>query len=245
MICHRDSIHGCQALFFPAQSVDHGGNVGLLMAGLRSTVLLKQFPEWTLAWQTAGYTVAAYDFRDDRFTWGSDVSIATLDALLDAAQQRWPVRRPIVCGSSRGGLTTLVWAHRNQGVPVAWFGLNPVIDLDAFYDLPGRAISLNAAYAIANKSELLRNVCPRTNPIDLAPELNWLPMRTWQGREDTVTPPHALERFHSIVRRAGGSHSIVYGSGGHATYESVRDQFDAGSQIRFAREAESCSIQSE
>ena len=127
---------------------------------------------------------------------------------------------------------------------MAWFGLNPVIDLHAFYDLPGRSASLNAAYAIADKGELLRHVGPRTNPIDLAPELHWLPMRTWQGREDHVTPPHALECFHSIVRRAGGSHSIVYGSGGHATPEGARAQFDAVSQIRFAREAESCSIQS-
>lgn len=110
MICHRDSIHGCQALFFPAQSVDHGGNVGLLMAGLRSTVLLKQFPEWTLAWQTAGYTVAAYDFRDDRFTWGSDVSIATLDALLDAAQNvgRFAVRSSV---DRRGAASQRSYGH--------------------------------------------------------------------------------------------------------------------------------------
>ena len=124
------------------------------------------------------------------------------------------------------------------GLPVAWFGLNPVVELRAFYDLPGRAESLNRAYGIQRKTELVRDVCPRVNPVDLAPDLGWLPLRTWQGRDDQVTPPHDLERLDATVLAAGGSHSIVYGPGGHATADGPRSQFDATAQIAFVRAAE-------
>ena len=147
------------------------------------------FSDWTAAWQTAGFAIASYDFKDDRYTWGADAGVATFTALLAEARRRWSVRRPIVCGSSRGGLTALVWAHRNPGVPVAWFGMNPVMNLGPFYDLAGRSQSLNQAYGIQNKAELIRDVCPRVNPVDLAVDLTWLPLRAWQGRDDQVTPP--------------------------------------------------------
>ena len=164
--------------------------------------------------------------------------MATFTELLAEARRRWTIRRPIVCGSSRGGLTALVWAHRNPGVPVAWFGMNPVMNLGPFYDLAGRSQSLNQAYGIQNKAELIRDVCPRVNPVDLAIDLTWLPLRTWQGRDDQVTPPRELERFDAAIRAAGGSHAIVYGPGGHATPEGPRDQFDAAVQIAFAQAAE-------
>ena len=78
---------------------------------------------------------------------------------------------------------------------MAWFGMNPVMNLGPFYDLAGRSQSLNQAYGIQNKAELIRDVCPRVNPVDLAADLTWLPLRTWQGRDDQVTPPRDLERF--------------------------------------------------
>ncbi len=238
MDVERAVVNDCEAFLFPAQVADADGTVGLLLAGLRSSTLLEMFPAWTAAWQAAGYAIAAYDFPGDRHTWGADAGIETLDRLLGAARQRWDVRRPVACGSSRGGLTALVWAHRNPGLPIAWFGLNPVMELRAFYDLPGRATSLNRAYGIQGKTELVRDVCARVNPVDLAPDLTWLPMQTWQGRDDRVTPPHDLERFDTAVLAAGGSHAIVYGPGGHATAEGPRNQFDAAAQIAFAREAE-------
>ena len=69
------------------------------------------------------------------------------------------------------------------------------MNLGPFYDLAGRSQSLNQAYGIQNKAELIRDVCPRVNPVDLAVDLTWLPLRTWQGRDDQVTPPRDLERF--------------------------------------------------
>lgn len=234
----RAIVNGCEALFFPADGPDANESVGLLLAGLQSSTLLHRFRDWTEAWQTAGYAIASYDFKDDRYTWGADAGVATFTALLAAARRRWSVRRPIVCGSSRGGLTALVWAHRNRGVPVAWFGMNPVMNLGPFYDLPKRAQSLNAAYGIQNKAELNRDVCPRVNPVDLAVDLTWLPLRTWQGRDDKVTPPRELDRFDAAIRAVGGSHSIVYGPGGHATPEGPSHQFDAAGQIAFAQAAE-------
>ena len=238
MDVERGLVNECEALFFPARASEASASVGLLLAGLQSSTLLHRFSDWTAAWQAAGFAIAAYDFKDDRYTWGADAGVATFTALLAAARQRWTIRRPIVCGSSRGGLTALVWAHRNPGVPVAWFGMNPVMNLGPFYDLAGRSQSLNQAYGIQNKAELIRNVCPRVNPIDLAIDLTWLPLRTWQGRDDQVTPPRELERFDAAIRAAGGSHSITYGPGGHATTEGPRDQFDAAAQIAFARAAE-------
>ena len=234
----RAVVNECEALFFPARGSEANQSVGLLLAGLQSSTLLQGFSDWTAAWQEAGFAIASYDFKDDRYTWGADAGVATLTALLAAARQRWTVRRPIVCGSSRGGLTALVWAHRNPGVPVAWFGMNPVMNLGPFYDLAGRSQSLNQAYGIQNKAELIRDVCPQVNPVDLAVDLTWLPLRTWQGRDDHVTPPRDLERFDAAIRAAGGSHSITYGPGGHATPEGPRDQFDAAAQIAFARAAE-------
>ena len=234
----RAVVNDCEALFFPARASEANQSVGLLLAGLQSSTLLQGFSGWTAAWQTAGYAIAAYDFKDDRYTWGADAGVATFGALLAAARQRWTIRRPIVCGSSRGGLTALVWAHRNPGVPVGWFGMNPVMNLGPFYDLAGRSQSLNQAYGIQNKAELIRDVCPRVNPIDLAVDLTWLPLRTWQGRDDHVTPPRELERFDAAIRAAGGSHLITYGPGGHATAEGPRDQFDAAAQIAFVRAAE-------
>ena len=234
----RVIVNECEALLFPSRGARDNEPVGLLLAGLQSSTLLHRFRDWTEAWQTAGYAIASYDFKDDRYTWGTDTGVATLTELLEAARRRWAIRRPIVCGSSRGGLTALVWAQRNPGVPVAWFGMNPVMNLGPFYDLAGRAQSLNAAYGIQNKAELIRDVCPRVNPVNLAVDLTWLPLRTWQGRDDQVTPPGDLERFDAAVRAAGGSHSIVYGRGGHATVEGPHDQFDAAAQIAFARAAE-------
>ena len=234
----RAVVNECEALFFPARASEANQSVGLLLAGLQSSTLLHRFRDWTEAWQTAGFAIASYDFKDDRYTWGADAGVATFTALLAAARQRWTVRRPMVCGSSRGGLTALVWAHRNPGVPVAWFGMNPVMNLGPFYDLAGRSQSLNQAYGIQNKAELIRDVCPRVNPVDLAVDLTWLPLRTWQGRDDIVTPPRELERFDAAIRAAGGSHSITYGPGGHATPEGPRDQFDAAAQIAFVRAAE-------
>ena len=234
----RAVVNECEALFFPARGRGANRSVGLLLAGLRSSTLLCRFSDWTEAWQSAGYAIASYDFKDDRYTWGADAGVATLSGLLAEARRRWPVRRPVVCGSSRGGLTSLVWAHRHPGVPVAWFGMNPVMNLGPFYGLEGRASSLNAAYGIRTKAELLRDVCPRVNPVDLAGDLSWLPLRSWQGRDDQVTPPTQLERFNAANRTAGGAHSIVYGPGGHATPEGPRHQFDAAAQISFARAAE-------
>ena len=239
MDVERAVVNECNALFFPAHGSRAGRPLGLLLAGLQSATVLQRFSDWTDTWRAAGYAIASYDFKDDRYTWGADRGVTTFSQLLSEARKRWPVRRPIVCGSSRGGLTALVWAHRNPGVPVAWLGMNPVLNLDPFYDLAGRAQSLNAAHGIRNKAELIRDVCPRVNPPDLAVDLTWLPMRTWQGRDDQVTPPRELERFDAAVRAAGGSHSIVYGSGGHATVEGPRDQFDAAAQIAFARTIES------
>ena len=238
MDVERAVVNECEALFFPPRGARTNQSVGLLLAGLRSSTLLHRFSDWTEAWQTAGYAIASYDFKDDRYTWGADGGVATFTELLAEARRRWSVRRPIVCGSSRGGLTALVWAHRNPGVPVAWFGMNPVMNLGPFYDLAGRARSLNKAYGIQYKAELIRDVCPRVNPVDLAGDLTWLPLRTWQGRDDQVTPPRELERFDAAIRAAGGSHAIVYGPGGHATPEGPRDQFDAAVQIAFAQAAE-------
>lgn len=231
-------VNKCEALFLPARGSTTDEPVGLLLAGLRSSTLIHRFSDWAEAWQTAGYAIASYDFKDDRYTWGADAGVATFNALLRAARRRWSVRRPIVCGSSRGGLTALVWAHRSRGVPVAWFGMNPVMNLGPFYSLAGRAQSLNAAYGIQTKAELIRDVCPRVNPVNLAVDLTWLSMRTWQGRDDAVTPPRELDRFDAAIRGVGGSHSIVYGPGGHATPEGPRDQFDAAGQIAFAQAAE-------
>jgi len=231
-------VNDCDALFFPARGSGASDSVGLLLAGLQSSTLLRMFPAWTEAWQAAGYAIASYDFKDDRYTWGAEAGVATFSGLLDEARRRWPVRRPIVCGSSRGGLTALVWAHRNPGVPVAWFGMNPVMNLGPFYELAGRAQSLNAAYGTQTKAELLRDVCPRVNPLDLAIDLTWLPLHTWQGRDDQVTPPGELERFNQAIRAAGGLHAIVDGAGGHATPHGPRDQFDAEAQLAFARAAE-------
>ena len=239
MDVERAEVNGCGALFFPARGRDANQSVGLLLAGLRSSTLLHRFSDWTEAWQTAGFAIASYDFKDDRYTWGADAGVATISELLAEARRRWPVRRPVVCGSSRGGLTTLVWAHRNPGVPVAWFGMNPVMNLGPFYGLEGRAESLNAAHGIRNKAELLSRVCPRANPVDLAGDLTWLPLRTWQGRDDEVTPPSELAKFDAAIREVAGSHSITYGPGGHATAEGPRHQFDASAQIAFARAAES------
>ena len=238
MNVERAVVNDCEALFFPPHEVGAGETVGLLVAGLQSSTLLRRFSDWAEAWQTAGYAIASYDFKDDRYTWGADAGVATFTELLAEARRRWPVRRPIVCGSSRGGLTALVWAHRHPGVPVAWFGMNPVMNLGPFYDLEGRAQSLNAAYGIQSKAELMREVCPRVNPLNLASDLTWLPLRTWQGRDDEVTPPEELERFDAANRAAGGSHSIVYGPGGHARPEGPRHQFDAAAQIAFAQVAE-------
>ena len=238
MDVERTVVNDCEALFFPARGSGDNQPAGLLLAGLQSSTLLRRFSDWTEAWQTAGYAIASYDFRDDRYTWGADAGVATFTGLLDEARKRWQVRRPIVCGSSRGGLTALVWAHRNLGVPVAWFGMNPVMNLGPFYDLPGRAPSLNAAYGIRNKAKLLQDVCPRVNPVNLAEGLAWLPLGTWQGLDDQVTPPRELERFDVAVRAAGGSHVIAYAPGGHATTEGPRGQFDAAAQIAFARAAE-------
>ena len=117
MEVERAEVNGCGALFFPARGRDANQSVGLLLAGLRSSTLLHRFSDWTEAWQTAGFAIASYDFKDDRYTWGADAGVATISELLAEARRRWPVRRPVVCGSSRGGLTTLVWAHRNPGVP--------------------------------------------------------------------------------------------------------------------------------
>ena len=178
MDVERAVVNECEALFFPARASEANESVGLLLAGLQSSTLLHMFGDWTEAWQTAGYAFASYDFMDDRYTWGADAGVATFTELLAAARKRWSVRRPIVCGSSRGGLTALVWAHRNPGVPVGWFGMNPVMNLDPFYDLAGRARSLNEAYGIQNKAELIRDVCPRVNPVDLAVDLTWLSLRT-------------------------------------------------------------------
>ena len=238
MDAERAVVNECEALFFPARGSKANQSVGLLVAGLQSSTLLHRFSDWTAAWQAAGFAIASYDFKVDRYTWGADAGVATFTALLAEARRRWSVRRPIVCGSSRGGLTALVWAHRNPGVPVAWFGMNPVMNLGPFYDLAGRSQSLNQAYGIQNKAELIRDVCPRVNPVDLAIDLTWLPLRTWQGRDDQVTPPRDLERFDAAIRAAGGSHSITYGPGGHATPEGPRAQFDAAAQIAFAQAAE-------
>lgn len=240
MNVERTVVNDCEALFLPAHEAATDGSVGLLLAGLQSSTLLHRFSNWTEIWQSAGYAITSYGFKDDRYTWGADAGVATLSGLLTEARRRWPVRRPVVCGSSRGGLTALVWAHRNPGVPVAWFGMNPVMNLGPFYDLAGRAPSLNAAYGIRTKAELLREVCPRVNPVDLSRDLTWLPMRTWQGRDDEVTPPGELERFAAANREAGGSHAIIYGPGGHATPEGPYYQFDAVAQISFVRAAESC-----
>ncbi|MCY3748837.1 MAG: hypothetical protein OXG64_06025 [Chloroflexi bacterium] len=239
MDVERTVVNECEAMFIPAGGSDRSEPVGLLLAGLQSSTLLRMFPAWTEAWQAAGFAIASYDFKDDRYTWGADAGVATFTGLLEEARQRWSVRRPIVCGSSRGGLTALVWAHRNPGVPVAWFGMNPVMNLGPFYELEGRAQSLNAAHGIRTKGELLRDVCPRANPVDLAADLAWLPMRTWQGLDDEVTPPSELETFDAAIRKAAGSHSIIYGPGGHATAEGPRDQFDASAQLAFAQWAES------
>ena len=84
---------------------------------------------------------------------------------------------------------------------MAWFGMNPVMNLGPFYDLAGRSQSLNQAYGIQNKAELIRDVCPRVNPVDLAIDLTWLPLRTWQGRDDQVTAPRELERFDAADPR--------------------------------------------
>ena len=238
MNVERAEVNGCGALFFPARRRGAQRSVGLLLAGLRSSTLLQRFPDWAEAWQTAGYAIATYDFKDDRYTWGADAGVSTLSKLLAEARRRWPVRRPVICGSSRGGLTTLVWAHRHPGVPVAWFGMNPVMNLGPFYELEGRAHPLNAAYGIQTKAQLLRDVCPRANPVNLANDLTWLPLGSWQGRDDQVTPPSELERFDAAIRAAGGSHSIIYGHGGHATPEGPQHQFDAAAQIAFARAAE-------
>ena len=238
MDVERAVVNDCEAFFFPARGSTPGQPVGLLLAGLRSSTVLVRFSDWTEAWQAAGYAMASYDFKDDRYTWGADAGVATFTELLEAARQRWSVRRPIVCGSSRGGLTALVWAHRNRGVPVAWFGMNPVMNLGPFYDLEGRAKSLNAAYGIQNKAELIRDVCPVANPVALAADLARLPMHTWQGRDDEVTPPSELAKFDAAIREAGGSHSITSGPGGHATADGPRAQFDASAQIAFARWAE-------
>ena len=234
----RAVVNECEALFFPARRSTTNESVGLLLAGLQSSTLIHRFSDWAEAWQAAGYAIASYDFKDDRYTWGADAGVAAFTGLLEEARRRWTVRRPIVCGSSRGGLTALVWAHRNRGVPTAWFGINPVMNLGPFYELEGRATSLNAAYGIRNKAELIRDVCPVANPVDLAANLAWLPMRTWQGLDDTVTPPSDLEMFDAALREASGSHSIIYGPGGHATAEGPRAQFDASAQIDFAQWAE-------
>ena len=238
MDVERAVVNDCEALFFPARASEANQSVGLLLAGLQSSTLLDRFSDWTVAWQAAGYAIVSYDFKDDRHTWGAEAGVATFTELLGAARRRWAVRRPIACGSSRGGLTALVWAHRNQGMPVAWFGMNPVMNLGPFYDLAGRARSLSQAYGIQNKAELIRDVCPLVNPVDLAVDLAWLPLGTWQGRDDQVTPPRELERFDAAIRAAGGSHLIVYGPGGHATPEGPRAQFDAATQIAFAEAAE-------
>lgn len=238
MDVERAVVNDCEALFFPARGSETHQPVGLLLAGLQSSTVLDRFSDWTEAWQASGYAIASYDFRDDRYTWGADAGVATFSELLAEARRRWTVRRPVVCGSSRGGLTALVWAHRTPGVPAAWFGMNPVMNLRPFYDLAGRAQSLNGAYGIQTKAELVRDVCPRVNPVDLAAELAWLPMRTWQGLDDEVTPPSELEKFDGVIREAAGSHSITYAPGGHATAEGPRAQFDASAQIAFAQWAE-------
>ena len=80
-------VNECEALFFPARASEASASVGLLLAGLQSSTLLHRFSDWTAAWQEAGFAIAAYDFKDDRYTWGADAGVATFTALLAAARQ--------------------------------------------------------------------------------------------------------------------------------------------------------------
>ena len=233
-------VNDCQAVFIvPTRDTPESG-FGLLLSCLGADTLFQRFPDWVAVWAEAGYLIASYDFLDHRYTWGADGAIVTLDALYTQARAGWPVKpRPAICGSSRGGLTGLVWAHRHRGLPIGWFGMNPVMELRTFYDQPGRAAQLNAAHGVSSKDELVHDVCPRANPVQLAPDLSWLPMCTWQGREDRVTPPEDLALFEAAVRAVGGTHTTVLGPGGHATAEGPRYQFDAPAQLAFVREHES------
>lgn len=237
------TVNGCRAAFIVPASNPPAGGYGLLIASMQTHTLLERFPDWTEGWAAAGYLVACYDWRDNRYVWGADVGIETVDALFAQARDRWEVReRPAVCGTSRGGLNSLVWAHRHRGLPICWFGTNPVMELRTFYHRPGRAAELNEAYGISNKAELESRVCPRVNPVKLAPELAWLPMRTWQGRDDRVTPPEDLATFEAAVRSSGGNHTTVLGPGGHARPEGPRPQFDVAAQLAFVQSCEPSSM---
>ena len=157
-------VNDCEALFFPPHVVGAGETVGLLSS--RACSRQRCFagsatgPE---AWQTAGYAIASYDFKDDRYTWGADAGVATFTrvagrsapALAGPATHRL---RLIARGPDLAG----VWRTAIRACRWAWFGMNPVMNLGPFYDLEGRAQSLNAAYGIQSKAELMRDVCPES-----------------------------------------------------------------------------------
>ena len=236
---HDPVINGCPAHIFAPTARPSAGLIGLLLACIQRRNLEAAFAGWTGEWMRAGFVVAGYTWPEQRYIWGADAAMDTLDALYAWVRERWPTRpRPAVCGSSRGGQTTVVWSHRHPGLPVAWFGLNPVLDIVNIYDQGNRPNDINPAYGITTREELVRDVAPRVSPVLLAHELTWLPLCSWQGRDDKVTPPAVMLEFDRRVNAAGGNHTYALGPGGHATTDGARFQFDAPAQIAFVRAAE-------
>ena len=239
---HDPVVNGCAAhVFVPPHSPDTNRN-GLLLACIRRTNVEREFAAWTQDWVNNGFVLAGYDWPEQRYIWGADAAMDTLDALYQWVRARWDTRpRPAVCGTSRGGQTAAVWAHRRPNLLVAWFGINPVLDVVHLYDQPNRPETLHDAYGIKTRDELVKVVAPRASPVLLAHELTWLPLCTWQGRDDEVTPPQVMLEFDRRVNAAGGNHTYVLAPGGHATSNGPRHQIDSPAQIAFVRRAESAA----